>query len=273
VTRVPQRSNSIRGSNPWIYFLLAYVWSWGVWAPAVLLGWEWGELRTLVSFGLGFGPLIAVLVLIYVGIADETPASFWHRVWDFRRIAPRWWVVILGLPLGLNLLARLWPPGVSGSSADALTIGTIIFAVVVFGFGAAIAEELGWRGYALDPLQRRYPALIASLIIGVAWAAWHMPLFFIDGSYQHSLGIGTLLFWFYMSWTVLWSILYTWIYNNTSRSILAMIVLHALVNIVGETLGPEGNQEYVRMAVLLVVTTLVVIFWDYRTLGPKQPRP
>jgi uncharacterized protein len=252
-----------RRTNPWLFFLLAYGWSWIVWAPAVLLGWQWGELRTLISFGLGFGPLVAALVLIYVGIADESPASFWFRVRDHRRISPRWWIVILGLPFGLNLLARLWPSGATDSSPEAMTIGTILFAVIVFGFGAAIAEELGWRGYALDPLQRRYTALVASLIIGVAWAAWHLPLFLIDGSYQHGLGIGTLSFWFYMLWTVLWSVLYTWVYNNTSRSILAMIMLHALVNIAGETAGPSGDQEYARFALLSLVT---IIGWGYRSL-------
>jgi uncharacterized protein len=255
-------------SNPWLFFALAYGWSWIAWAPPILLGWEWGELRTLISFGLGFGPLIAALFLIYRGVSDEPPSQFWRRVTDPRRIPVVWWLVILGLPFALNLLARLYPSGDTNGDRDPLTLGTVVFAVVVFGFGASFAEELGWRGYALDPLQRRYTALIASLIIGLAWGMWHLPLFLIEGSYQNSIGIGTTLFWFYMLGTVLWSILYTWIYNHTSRSILAMIVLHAFLNIAGETIGPVADQEFVHMALLALLIVVVVMGWGHRSLGP-----
>jgi uncharacterized protein len=253
-------------SNPWLYFLIAYLYSWAVWSPPIIFGWEWGELRTLISFALGFGPLLAALLLVYRGHSEERPGEFWRRVYEVRRIPLTWLLVIIALPFGLNLLARVVPAGANETDATSLTIGGLVFIVLVFGFGAAFAEELGWRGYALDPLQRAYSALFASLIVGLAWGFWHLPLFFIEGTYQQELGVGTVDFWLFMAWTPLWSILYTWIYNHTSRSILAMILLHAFVNIASEIISPEGNQVYARMIVLAVFTVLVVLVWGARTL-------
>jgi membrane protease YdiL (CAAX protease family) len=85
-------------------------------------------------------------------------------------------------------------------------------------FFGPVPEELGWRGCALDRLQERDSALISSLIIGGTWALWHLPLFFIAGTYQHGLGVGTPAFWLFMVTKFPDSILMTWIYNNTRRS-------------------------------------------------------
>jgi uncharacterized protein len=261
----------VRGrANPWLYFLIAYLYSWVVWSPPIIFGWEWGELRTLVSFALGFGPLLAALLLVHRGYSEERPGEFWRRVYDYRRIPAIWLLVIIALPFGLNLVARIVPAGATDNDTTALTIGGLIFIVLVFGLGAAFAEELGWRGYALDPLQRAYSALVASIIIGLAWGFWHLPLFMIEGTYQHGLGIWTIDFWLFMAWTPLWSILYTWIYNHTGRSILAMIMLHALVNMSSEIISPEGNQIYARMVFLAALTILVVLIWGARTLT-RQP--
>jgi membrane protease YdiL (CAAX protease family) len=96
------------------------------------------------------------------------------------------------------------------------------FAVFILAFGP-LPEELAWRGYALDSLQVKWKALTSSLMLGTAWTVWHLPLFFIQGSYQHSLGLGTGQFWLYMMDKVPLSILMTWIYNYNRRSTLSAI--------------------------------------------------
>jgi membrane protease YdiL (CAAX protease family) len=72
----------------------------------------------------------------------------------------------------------------------------------------------------------KWNALTSSLILGAAWTVWHLPLFFIQGSYQHSLGLGTVRFWLYMMDKVPQSVLMTWIYNNNRRSTLSAILFH-----------------------------------------------
>ncbi len=253
--------------RPWLFFLLAYGWSWLMWSPAILFGWEWGEPRTMIVFVSGVGPLVAALVLLYRGYTDEPASSFWRRVFDVRRIGVVWWVPIIALPFGVNLIARLFSSGAAAGDTDPVTIGGLLVIVLIFGMGAGFVEEIGWRGYALDPIQQRHSALVASLIIGIAWSAWHLPLFFIEGSYHHGLGVGTIAFWLFVLAIVFWSVLYTWVYNHTARSILAVILMHAFYNIAAEVAGPAGDQEYVRIAILGAITVVVVILWGPRTLA------
>jgi hypothetical protein len=74
----------------------------------------------------------------------------------------------------------------------------------------------------------------AALILGVVWSLWHLTMFFIPGSYQAGLGVGTVAFWLFFLAIVPLSIPFTWIYNNTNRCILSAILFHAMVNFTGE---------------------------------------
>ena len=88
-----------------------------------------------------------------------------------------------------------------------------------------LSEEIGWRGYALGRLQTRWNALTSSLIVGLVWALWHLPLFMLVGTSQHELGIPFMPFLIELTAS---SILYTWLYNNTKQSLWSAILLHWL---------------------------------------------
>ena len=95
-----------------------------------------------------------------------------------------------------------------------------------FIFLGPIGEEFGWRGYALDQLQARWSGLTASMILGVLWGLWHLPLFWLAGTaHSDSLPLG----WFVLS-AVFLSILLTYLYNRTAKSLLAVMLFHQLVN-------------------------------------------
>jgi uncharacterized protein len=89
------------------------------------------------------------------------------------------------------------------------------FALFVLIFGP-VPEEIGWRGDALDALQARWSALGASLLLGVAWALWHAPLFFIAGYYAGGAPPEPVLF---TVGILVHSVLYTWIYNHTHSAV------------------------------------------------------
>ena len=88
-----------------------------------------------------------------------------------------------------------------GGDPPAIQTETLTNPVSFLGFlllmilGGPLAEELGWRGFARDPLQKGRSALSASLILGVIWALWHLPLFFIEGTSQAAIGLGSTVFW------------------------------------------------------------------------------
>ena len=107
---------------------------------------------------------------------------------------------------------------------------------LVMVLGGPLQEEFGWRGYALDRLQARYSALIASILLGIIWASWHLPLFFIAGSAQQGIELS-----FYHVSLIGIAIIMTWFHNNTKASILTALLAHALINSISELFVFEGG--------------------------------
>ena len=123
--------------------------------------------------------------------------------------------------------------------------------------GLINGEELGWRGFALPRLQAKYNALTSSLILGVIWTIFHLPLFFtVTGSSQAD--------WSFVSFlisTVAMSVLYTWMYNNTRGSVLMAYLFHAAANTWSQVFSIDHANPLVGwiMAGLLVLAAVMVV--------------
>jgi membrane protease YdiL (CAAX protease family) len=221
----------------------------------------------------GVSPILFAIILVYITQDREGRRDYWQRVIDFRRIGKKWHVVILlTVPL-LTALAALLDTllGGSGIRLEAATrflvqpLGILPFAIFTFFFGP-FPEELGWRGYALDRMQIKWSALGSSLILGVVWALWHLPLFFIEGTYQNNLGVGTPFFWVFMLEVIPKTIVITWIYNHNRRSTLSAVLLHFMDNFVGELFELSERAELYQFALWIAMAIVVTIVWGPRTL-------
>lgn len=261
------------------YFLLAYGVSWAGWVSLALLGWGPFGFPGVVLFAVGgIGPAVAG-----VGLALRAPPSYrreyWRRLVDPSRIGIRWLAVALLLPVTVSLLASALlsllgnAPGLEFSSTLADPVSLLPFLAFTFVFGP-LPEELGWRGYVLDGLLRKRGALVASLLLGVAWWLWHLPLFLVGGTYQAGLGVGTPAFWLFGYFIVLYSVIYTWIHVHTGRSTLAAVLFHFSINATGELLSRTLAADLVAAVVLLLVVVGVVGYWGperlVRTTGARQ---
>jgi uncharacterized protein len=134
-----------------------------------------------------------------------------------------------------------------------------------------LSEEIGWRGYALERLQTRWNALTSSLIVGLVWALWHLPLFMMVGTSQHELGVPFMGFLIKLMAS---SILYTWLYNNTKQSLWSAILLHWLYTYAAQVLssGVTRSPLYNWLEYLPYVTmaAIVVLIWGPQTLSRSQ---
>ncbi|HEX7557419.1 MAG TPA: CPBP family intramembrane glutamic endopeptidase, partial [Leptolinea sp.] len=140
-------------------------------------------------------------------------------------------------------------------------------------FLGPLSEEIGWRGYALERLQNRWNALTSSLIIGLVWALWHLPLFMIVGTSQHELGVPFIGFLIELTAS---SILYTCLYNNTNKSLWSAILLHWLYTYPAQVLssGIIRSPLYNGLEYLpyVIMAFIVVLIWKPQTLSrPQRP--
>lgn len=152
------------------------------------------------------------------------------------RVGIQWWIfalfyVIVPSVAALYLYQLLGGPAVDWSGLEPLykVVPMFIFLTLAAGIG----EEFGWRGFLLPRLQARHNALVSGLIVGVAWAAWHVPMFFIEGTSQYEQGLaGGLLpaILGYAAFVIVQSVQFTWLFNNTKGSVLMAAVFHGASN-------------------------------------------
>jgi membrane protease YdiL (CAAX protease family) len=143
-----------------------------------------------------------------------------------------------------------------------LLIGIIVTGILT----GPLSEELGWRGYALDRLQTQRSPLISSLILALFWWAWHLPLFFIKGTTQYKWGFGTSNFWYFMITIIPLTLILTWVYNHTNRSILAAVLLHFMYNFTLGLVFPLSENVNLLHVILLSVAAMGLVI----TLGWKK---
>ncbi|WP_191965833.1 MULTISPECIES: CPBP family intramembrane glutamic endopeptidase [Haloferax] len=257
------------------FFALTYLLSWTVWAPLVFGPGRPGLRTTLLIMLGGFGPAVAALILTWV--RGESVRGWFNQILRWR-VPLRYWVVALVLPAVFAL---------AGSSLDILVFGgafdpTPLAALASYPIGMLLVffvgggnEEPGWRGFALPRLQARYSALTASLIIGVGWVVWHLPLFVVPGSAQANLPLQ-----FYAIAVVAESVVFTWLYNETGGSVLVAMVLHASVNnsplfyLAGgsEAIRSPTGYGVVALVIVVAASILVVVYGPERLSNGEIPR-
>lgn len=151
--------------------------------------------------------------------------------------------------------------GVTGESLEFISTDRLfnpvaLFSLVAFAFIFPLVEEVGVRGYWLDRLQERRSALVAGVINGTVWAIWHAPFVLLPGYYANTTFEPELSWWLPM--LVLNTIILVWVYNNTRRSILAVLLFHAFGYMTAEPVGftpemyPFVLSGYALVAVVLV---------------------
>lgn len=264
----------------WVYFLVAYAFSWVFEIPTALAAHEVAVPTGLANFlasplnPAAFGPLFSAFLLTFLQQGGKGVFQLLKRGIDFR-FKKTWLIVILLLPFVLfggsvwaSILAGVRPIDLSVVSNPLYAL--IAFFVILFTAGP-LQEEFGWRGYALPRLQSRFNALTSSVILGFFWWLWHLPLVFIPGWFMAD---NLVVFLLLLVVITLASILFTWIYNNTNGSILAAILTHTSMNWSIWSAMPNMKMDLPTsgfMIAFLAVAVLVIIkVWGANHLSREQ---
>jgi len=266
--------NDATGARAWRFFALTFGWTWVWWLLAVALGFSFESLPGTILMALGgVGPMVGALALLWPLRGQAQWRSYWQRVFDARRIPGAWYAVIFLFTPLLTLVAVGIDALLNGASYfnfDSIwlagpwaVISTALFTL----FFGPVPEELGWRGYALTPLQTRRGALNASLILGAIWSAWHLPLFLLPGTYQHEIGLGTLTSSRYFISIIPEAIFITWVFNHTERSTLAAILFHFVTNFnpVENLFVLSEAASWYQLALRCALALAISVRWGLKT--------
>jgi len=148
-----------------------------------------------------------------LGYWDGGVGEFLNDCFNPANVKPRWFVVTSGLLLILAAGPLVLASLLFGRPVAELAEFAPPTAFVMIGFAAGVIEEPGWRGYAQRALREHHSTVIESLIIGVFWALWHLPLFLIPGTYQSTMGLHSTGFVFFMSSILVGSLVHGRLYD------------------------------------------------------------
>jgi membrane protease YdiL (CAAX protease family) len=259
------------------FFTLAYAGSWILWLPMMLAGNNLLLESAAVSPGLKFlltvlapfaGPTLAAFVVTAAleGRAGVRALLGRYIQWRF---GPIWYLVALaGPPLVLMLAvatvygkAALPPLGEQGMEIGVAYLLTLVVNLFI---GGILGEEPGWRGFALPRLQTRFGALTGSVVLGVCWSLWHLPLIVTPGG---TTWIGSIAL--YIVLGVALTIIHTWVFNGTRSSLLGVLLLHATINTSTRLILPNvpGMSREAGNLLLVVVYGVVALLIVALTKG------
>jgi hypothetical protein len=243
------------------FFLLTFAFTWLFWVPDALS--KRGIIPASPLTGLGFlgafGPLVAAIVLTAVYERGAGLIALFKKALDFR-FGKRWWLLVMLLFPLLVLSAFLMGIATDGAipPSDAWSNFWLLipaFFSVMF-LSGPFEEEFGWRGYALPRLQAKFTPIVSSLILGAIWAAWHIPQFLIPGNGMFY----KTPFLTYVPTVIAATVFFTWVFNNTRGSLLAMLFLHTTMNYSFFLLPVlETSLGYVYVLSVFAVAAIVVL--------------
>ncbi len=242
-----------------IFFVLTYSFSWLFWMPMVSTN---HESRLLLIIGT-FGPTLVALLLTGIDRGWSGLRELLGRLLIWR--VNIFWYLFSFLATMLVVMASIGIYVKIGGAVpqfnDPRKIYLVIPAFAYVLFLSVLGEEIGWRGYVLPRLQEKHGALLASLIIGVLWGFWHLPEFWMKSNFHSQIPL--VLF---ILQDIALSIVLTWLYNGTGKSLLIVNLFHAASNttlgvlpILPMDTGGDLRPLWIAVVLLWIVATIIVV--------------
>jgi membrane protease YdiL (CAAX protease family) len=254
--------NTLHNGSPLKFFFLVFALSLPFWFAGALT-----TVQLLPSLPMSslmfFCPVTAALILVYKKNKTNGVTELLKRSFDYKRIRAKiWYVPIILLMPGIMVFSygqmRLMGMAIPTPQFTILAALTLFLAFFI----AALCEELGWTGYAIDPMQDRWNALQASILLGLLWAAWHIV------PYLQAHRTLTWIAWQCL-FTITGRVILVWLYNNTGKSVFATAVCHAMANVSVFLFPIYGSYYDPHIASLITtfVAVLVTVLWGPQTLA------
>lgn len=267
---------------PLRFFVVTFAWSWAIWMPLVLasagvfrLDEGLRSLLTMPALILGaFGPAVGACVAVWTLDGRAALAPFLRRFLSLR-FGWRAWLAMFGVLGAVNVVAWYVPESFGAARAPMLLPTVFVFPAwwLLMVFLGGGQEEVGWRGYILEPLEVRFGLWGGNVVLGVVWSVWHLPLWFVPGSSQ-----ATMPFVAFTMGTIGLSFFFSWLLKSAGNRPLAGLMVHGTYNALiplFPTIAAEADASQARWwlhQVLLLVVGALFLLRVTRTRGVATER-
>lgn len=255
----------MRLNSPLKFIVLTISVSWVCWAGSAVVGIDTSSItaqrRGFATFLIYLGAMTPSLVAVGLTFVNEGKlgvATLLSRLLE-GQVAVRWYLFAMGFGVAIRITAALVMRLITGTwPAFGTESVLVIAAAIVIGTPFAAGEEVGWRGYALPRMASSSGFARAGILLGVIHASWHIPLFFLPGH-----GLFGQSFPMYLLIVTSLSVAFTWLYVNTSGSLLLATLFHSAWNqttgLVPTQLSEPGSPLVIdtQLISILVVTLLL----------------
>ena len=248
--------------RPVLFFICAYFFTWIFWIPAIFVPETIGSVLMLIGL---IAPAVVSTIFVLVSGSDELKKDLKDKIISFYKVKwinVFWAVVVFALIVVFSILLSL----LFGQSLKQFSF-TDDFSFTGVGIGTAFVtitlastiEEVGWKGYCEDSIGQYMNWFWESLLFGALWSLWHLPLIFIQGTYQAGLMVNPLyVINFFISGIPLGYII-TWVYLVSDRSILACMIFHLFVNFMQEKIAMTPETKCLETIVVIIATVIIVM--------------
>ena len=254
--------------RPLLFFALSTLIPWGLWLAAGVISHQAPRTQTLVAVTslLGFAGLLAPMVIAFYLMMREPVLreDLWRRLFSLSSVRPVYWLVALSLILVTLLAAQAISllfgyPASQFRLAGHASFTSGVFPVWFLLLAAPMIEELAWHSYGTDALRNRFNLLAASLIFGVFWSVWHIPLAGIRDYYQSNVVATGWIYGANFLVSVLpFAVVMNWLYYKSGRNIVITILFHITAGLYNEMFATEPMSKVIQTGLLILVSIWLV---------------
>ncbi len=254
--------------RPLRFYIICFAVTWFFWILAAVISCsehDNGVSSLMMLFGL-IAPAVTAVITVFTSGSRALKDDFKRKLIGFYRIKPTSIIVAVVAFMAIVALSILLSVLVAGQSFEQFAFtkdfsfsigGTSALLTILL---AAVIEEVGWRGYGEDSVAAYVSWFTESIIFGFVWALWHLPLFWIEGTYHYGLrmlGAGYMLN--FLISVIPLGFLTTWVYVKNNRSMLACIIFHLFVNTMQEKIAMTPQTKCVETIVVFFAAVVVVL--------------
>lgn len=253
----------------WVFLGLTFAFSWGLWWPEVIvvnggsLPFGLTDFFTQPGSFAAWGPLVAALISALIVGGWGALGALLKQGIKGRFSVGYYLILLLAFPLLIGgamvaamLMGEVMPQSEGLQNPQLLPIA---FLFILF-LGGPLQEEFGWRGVLLPRLLERFGPASSSVLVGLVWGLWHLPLFYLPSQafyYERPI-------WGLVLSTVLISFIFTWLYRRTGGSIWAMLLLHTMFNFTHYVVPALQSDLAATILWGTQLAAVAWIIWDWR---------